>query len=262
MKNNLTQSKRYIFGKRLRRFTLIELLVVIAIIAILAAMLLPALNKAKERANGIQCVSNLKNLSLASLNYSSSYDDYICQGEPNFFEPNFNRTLYYWQELFVYLKLISYPDGDAQGQLNNGRPLGVLRCPSEKVDYVPSITGSTENKKAWNTWKGTHYGANWWNSHEPSSSSPVRWKKVFHVYHPSEAYNLMDKTFYSNGTTIYGEMAYARPYEQSVGLRHSGHFNVAFHDGHVGTLKKYPKRGAARSWQDVAWALDPPPYNN
>ena len=242
-------------------FTLFELLVVITIIAILAAMLMPALQKARERANGIQCVSNLKNLSLGSTNYSSAYNDYICQGEPNFFVSNFNRTLYYWQELFVYLKLIPYPGGDASGQLDSGRPLGVLQCPGEKTDFVPDITGDTTKKKIWNTWKGTHYGANWWNSHEPSSSSPVRWKKTVSIYHPSKAYNLMDKTFYSSGGTIYGEMAYARPYQQSVALRHSGYFNVAFHDGHIGSLSEYPRRGLGLSWRDVAWALDAPPYN-
>lgn len=79
-----------------RAFTLVELLVVVAIIAILMAILIPSLNRAKQQANRVTCLSNLRQHSLASMAYCTDFDGYFLPPAPWFDKTNNKITT--WAE--------------------------------------------------------------------------------------------------------------------------------------------------------------------
>ena len=201
--------------KKQRNFTLIELLVVIAIIAILAAMLLPALSAARERARAADCISKLKQVSLGILNYANSNDDYLPWNTG--YMPDgtnkINRKLAFPESCLSYFGALS----SEFKEFNDYKKADFFRCETQsalKADNGFSICG-------YNYWITGSNG---------NKSYPLR--KVGRFRDPTNVFLIHCATltsFSSSGKWIGNSNAqYA-----SMTTAHSGGANFAHVDGHV-----------------------------
>ena len=121
-------------------FTLIELLVVIAIIAILAALLLPALARAKEKARATICLSNVRQWSTAFWMYGDDYDDFFpYEGQPGDISTGFNLNAWF-NVATVYAGEERLMDLYAHGNPPIGGSKNIFSCPStaRKLSTTPT----------------------------------------------------------------------------------------------------------------------------
>ena len=234
----------------LRAFTLIELLVVIAIIAILAAMLLPALAKAKEKANRTTCMNNLKQLLLAHIMYGTDNNDSIAMPNDTFGAPapgwlyrSDNTTTaaagipvgYPWLNLGpeggVFWPYIHGKDAITGTTVNNIGPDNkvpfvwkIYQCPLDPPPITAALFAARDIKFS-------SYGMNWGADHNGTklnckitSFKPTDWI----MWEKNNTTNNPAVNYFKDGT-VTGT--------KGIGVVHGGRgANMGWMDGHAGFL--------------------------
>lgn len=161
-------------------FTLIELLVVIAIISILAAMLLPALALAKEKARSISCVNNLRQIGLGLVMYSDDNNDLLVPAEYS------TRNGWKYEEAWPTLLYHgNYLPAERSGTYYTvAKGAMVFRCPSglpKVYRFGPSSRDDPEGATAWSYTSestGRRFHINCWYGINGSTGNPQKWPFV------------------------------------------------------------------------------------